>query len=111
MDRSGWYGVRCVIFWPQGDERLYEESITVWRASSFDEAIAKAETEALDYATVCDGQYLGLAQAYFIGDGASITEGTEVFSLMRASDLDQDEYVTRYFATGRERQRSLGEEE
>ncbi|MFC9971292.1 hypothetical protein ACFVH6_10405 [Spirillospora sp. NPDC127200] len=108
MDRSGWYGVRCVIFWPQEGERLYEESVTVWHAASY-KAIAKAE--ALDYAAVCDGRYLGLAQAYFIGDGASITDGTEVFSLVRASDLDPDDYVTRYFARGHERQRSLGEEE
>jgi hypothetical protein len=105
----GWYGVRCVFRWSHEEERLYEENVTLWRAASFDAAIAKAEAEALAYAATCDGRYLDFAQAYFIGEDASIGEGTEVFSLMRTSDLDQDAYVTRYFDTGRERQESLGE--
>jgi hypothetical protein len=110
MDRTGWYGVRCVFRWADEDERLYEENITVWRAASFDEAIAKAEAEALEYAAVCDGRYLNFAQAYFIGDDVSISEGSEVFSLMRTSDFGADEYLTRHFDTGEERQRHVGDE-
>ncbi|TQL98836.1 hypothetical protein FB559_4470 [Actinoallomurus bryophytorum] len=34
MDRQGWYGVRCIIRWPQMIEPSYEESITVWHATS-----------------------------------------------------------------------------
>ena len=104
MDRPGWYGVRCVFRWSDEDGRLYEENITVWRAASFDEAIAKAETEALEYAAACEGRYLDFAQAYFIDDDESITEGSEVFSLMRTSDLGPDDYLTRHFDTGSERQ-------
>ncbi|WP_067830543.1 hypothetical protein [Actinomadura kijaniata] len=107
MDGRGWYGVRCVFRWPREDGRLYEENVTVWRAASFDEAIARAEAEARDYATACDGRYLELAQAYFIGGDESIIEGAEVFSLVRGSDLAADDYVTRYFDTGEERQRHL----
>ncbi|MFV2177702.1 hypothetical protein ACFHW2_14985 [Actinomadura sp. LOL_016] len=103
MDRVGWYGVRCVFRWPGEDGGLYEENVTVWRAGSFDEAIAKAEAEAREYADATDGRYLDFAQAYFIGDEA-IGEGCEVFSLMRTSDLASEEYVTRHFDTGRERQ-------
>jgi hypothetical protein len=36
-----------------------------------------------------------------------IAEGSEVFSLMRASDLLPDDYLTRFFDTGDERQGSI----
>ncbi|MFI0352460.1 DUF4288 domain-containing protein [Actinomadura sp. 9N407] len=110
MDEPGWYGVRCVFRWSHEEERLYEENVTIWRAASFDEAIAKAETEALEYAATCNGRYLDFAQAYFIGEDEMIGEGSEVFSLMRTSELDRDAYVTRYFDTGQERQRILAED-
>lgn len=41
--RSGWYGVRCLIRFPEeGADQLYEESVTVWHAVSFEEAIMYA---------------------------------------------------------------------
>jgi hypothetical protein len=110
VDRPGWYGVRCIIRW-QTVEPSYEESITVWHAASFEDAIAKAEPAAREYAELCDGEYLELAQAYFIGDDEQITEGTEVFSLIRNSDLEPDDYLTTFFDTGDERQRTLGQED
>lgn len=100
----GWYGVRCLIRFVEGIDQYYEESITVWRALSFEEAIGKAEAEAREYANVCEGEYSGLAQAFFIGDEETIEEGAEVFSLMRNSPLDPDDYLTRFFDTGDERQ-------
>ncbi|OLT20297.1 hypothetical protein BJF79_16295 [Actinomadura sp. CNU-125] len=103
MASAGWYGVRCVFRWPHEDEGLYEENVTVWRAASFDEAIAEAEAEARDYANATDGAYLDFAQAYFIG-AEPLAEGSEVFSLMRTSALPAEEYVTRHFDTGHERQ-------
>jgi hypothetical protein len=111
MDRPGWYGVRCIIRWPQMIEPSYEESITVWPATSFEDAIAKAEPAAREYAELCDGEYIELAQAYFIGDDEQITEGTEVFSLIRNSDLEPDDYLTTFFDTGGERQGTLGQED
>lgn len=105
----GWYGVRCVLRYPGDDAASYEESITVWRAASFDEAILKAEKEALETADVLEGKYVGLAQAYFIGDDEAISEGTEVFSLIRDSELEPDDYLTAFFDTGDERQGRLGE--
>ncbi|WP_034519788.1 DUF4288 domain-containing protein [Actinomadura rifamycini] len=104
MDRAGWYGVRCVFRWRHQDDALYEENVTVWRAASFDEAIAKAEAQAREYAEGADGRYLDFAQAYYIGAEDALAEGAEVFSLMRASDLGAGDYLTRYFDTGRERQ-------
>ena len=97
----GWYGVRCFFRWP--DYNCYEERITVWRAMSFDEAIAKAEREARRYAS--EGSsfvYLDIAQAYHMVD--RLKEGAEVFSLLRESDLGADAYIDRYFMTGAERE-------
>jgi hypothetical protein len=104
---ANWYGVRCVFELEPGtgadsDRRVFEERVTIWQVSGFETAIELAEVEAVDYATVVDAKYLGLAQAYKI-DGAP-TEGTEVFSLVRRSSLAPAEYLSAYFDTGRENQ-------
>ncbi|GAA2606317.1 hypothetical protein SMC26_32045 [Actinomadura fulvescens] len=104
MAKASWYGVRCLLRWEQAAGRPYEESITIWRADSFDEAIVKAERAARESAALLGGEYLGLAQAFFIGDDESITEGAEVFSLVRDNELEPEEYLTAFFATGDERQ-------
>lgn len=103
MEESvGWYGVRCVF---RGVEaQHYEERVTVWRAGSFDEAIARAEGEAAEYAALVGGEYLAFAQAYWIGDEGALGEGAEVFSLVRDSGLEADAYLSRFFDTGDERQ-------
>ncbi len=101
-DQSPWYTVRCVFRSEADDGHVYEERITLWRAGGLDEAIALAETEAAEYAQIGQVEYLGLAQAYWLQtppDG-----GAEVFSLMRESDLDADDYLDQFFDTGRERQ-------
>jgi hypothetical protein len=78
-----WYAVRCV-FRTDSDrlapgEHAYEERITLWRAESFDDAIA---------------------QAFHLFDDPG--HGMEVFSLIRRSRLDTDEYLARFFDTGDE---------
>ncbi|MFC0006490.1 hypothetical protein [Micromonospora siamensis] len=99
-----WYAVRCVF--RGGDEApfVYEERLTLWRAGSFDEAIAlaEAEAEAAEYTEDISFQYAGLAQAYRLVEPPG--HGTEVYSLMRDSDLPPEEYLTRFFDTGEERQ-------
>jgi hypothetical protein len=85
---------------------VYEERITLWRASSFDEAMARAEGEALEYANGIGGEYLRLAQAYQMYDPPA--DGAEVFSLLRASHLAATEYLDSFFDTGTERQQSAG---
>jgi len=107
MEESGYFAVRCVFRHTSGaeDEYLYEERITLWSAESFDEAIAKAEAEALDYAAALDSppsSYVGLAQAYKLAD--QLGEGSEVFSLARTSELAPELYLNSFFDTGTERQ-------
>jgi hypothetical protein len=111
------YSVRCVFLWHADDEvgaeagrarRTYEERITLWRAGSFGEAIARAEVEADVYAreTGCDP--LGLCQAFELeGEIPSEAGGVEVFSLLRDSVLSPSDYLARYFDTGDERQRDI----
>ena len=101
-----WFAVRCVFEWlgEAGDPRTYEERLTLWRAGSLDEAIAKAEAEAAQYAQDADPALVPLdfAQAYALADEPG--EGGEVFSLLRDSDLDPSTYLDRHFDSGSERQ-------
>lgn len=99
------YSVRCIFRWgPRQDQKakhLYEERITLWQAKSIDHAIELAEQEAEVYASE-DMEFLGYSQAYALF--APVTaNGIEVFSLLRESDLDPDNYIDTYFDTGRER--------
>lgn len=102
-----WFAVRCVftVGWPpEAKGKTYEERITLWRATSAEDAIDRAEAEAEEYAATIEEspcEYLGLAQAYQLDDEPG--DGAEVFSLMRDSALSPDAYTTRFFATGAER--------
>lgn len=100
----GWFAVRCIFRWP--DQQTYEERLTLWAAGSLDQAIEKAETEAQTYAVALHAEYLEIAQAYWIGPDRP-GAGDELFSLMRDSELEPDEYLDAFFDTGRERQRSV----
>ena len=105
-DKAQWYTVRCIFRSDSdGGGFLYEERVTLWHAKDFDEAIALAEAEAAEYAENIEVEYLGLAQAYFLPDSDPPTSSTEVFSLVRESELAPTDYLNRFFETGRERQR------
>ena len=104
---ANWFGVRCVFeLDPETradtDPRAFEERVTIWHASGFEMAIELAEAEALEYATILDAKYLGLAQAYKI-EGPPM-QSCEVFSLIRQSELAPREYLSAFFDTGRENQ-------
>ncbi len=102
-ETAGWYGVRCVFRWTRPS--TYEERVTLWEAESLDDAIAKAESEAQRYASRLNSEFLDIAQAYWIGADRP-SAGSEVFSLMRDSTLDADDYLDAFYDTGRERQRT-----
>jgi hypothetical protein len=101
-DRPGWYGVRGVFHWTGAEGTPYEERVTLWRAHSVEDALARSEIEAERYALESGVEYLGFAQAYFIGGGAVSGDGDEVFSLLRDSDLAPDDYLAAFFDTGGE---------
>ncbi|MER5637269.1 hypothetical protein ABT095_09955 [Kitasatospora sp. NPDC002227] len=95
-----WYAVRCVFEWTSWEGRTYEERITLWQAASAEEAIALAEAEALTYAADNGFRYLELAQSYHLYDTPG--QGAEVFSLLRDSGLEPEQYLDAYFDTGGE---------
>ena len=96
-----WFAVRCVLH--HRDLHAYEERITLWQAADFDQALARAELDACDYATNLEAcEYTGLAQAYHLYDSPG--DGAEVFSLMRVSPLSPNKYLNAFFDTGSERQ-------
>lgn len=97
-----WYGVRCIF--KCHDDSAYEERVTLWHAESFERAIELAETEALAYAADIDFDYLGLAQA-FDTKALAISNGSEVFSLVRTSSLEPRDYLDRFFDSGSEHHR------
>ncbi|MBC6699892.1 DUF4288 domain-containing protein [Hymenobacter puniceus] len=112
MAAKEWYGARTVYrldrYSSESDSAyLYEERIVVVKAASFDDAIAQAEKEASTYATGKPGiAYLGFVNVFRIVDD-SITNNTEVYSLVRESTLLSKEYLDRFFDTGSERTKSV----
>jgi hypothetical protein len=100
-----WYGVRTVVWFP-APMSTFEERVTIWRARSFDDAIERAEAESHSYCEDLDAVASDLVQAFLIGDD-SIVEGSEVFSLMRDSDLETGAYVDAFFDTGTERHQRM----
>lgn len=99
--------VRTIIQWSlrpnQKLKHVYEERITAWNAGTIDEAIDLAEKDAFEYAKD-EARALDLFQAYWLFDEVGfIPQGTEVFSLLRESDLDDEDYVKIHFDTGFER--------
>ncbi len=108
MNDEPWYGAKCIFRHADlksEDGHLYEERVVLLKAGSEDEAIERAEKEAQEYAQNLDGcSYLAYVNVFHVY-GASIRDGTEVYSLMRASKLSKKKYVDRFFDTGKERTR------
>jgi len=97
-----WYSVRHVI----RNSRAFEERITLWDASSFEEAVEVAKGEAQAYASIDPSwELLNFFQVFSLGDRPG--SGDEVFSLIRESDLDAEGYVTEFFESGKELQTDL----
>lgn len=100
-DDLRWFSVRCLF--SIGDS-MYEERITVWRARDHDHAIELAEAEAY---SDDDGEVhlpirtVEFAQSYELFDEPG-TSGSEVFSLIRDSELSPRDSIDRFFDTGGE---------
>jgi hypothetical protein len=109
---SGWYAVRCVFRLAAGaapgppdpapGQSAYQERITLWSATSADEAIERGEEEARRYQGRSQAEYLGIAQSYRLVD--ELGEGAEVFAMVRTSELESDPYLDTFFDTGDEYQ-------
>ena len=103
---SDWYAVRCVFrSIVEVGVTTYEERVTLWQAGSTTEAIERAEAEAEEYAAAIEDvevEYTGFAQCFHLFDEPA--DGAEIFSMMRDSDLDPEDYLDTFFDTGEEHQ-------
>jgi hypothetical protein len=105
-----WYGVRLVYRLTGGSRQAYEERVVIVRAESGDDAIAQVECLSKEYESETT-EYVGCAMAFNIFDetGPALGPGTEVFSLIRCSELKPSDYLDRFHDTGNECARSIGE--
>jgi hypothetical protein len=108
MNDEPWYGAKCVFLHTEIESspgQVYEERVIIVRAESSDDAISRAEIMAGEYAKDVDScSYTGFIDIFHIYD-EDIGDGSEVYSLMRTSDLSKDEYLNRFYDTGAERTR------
>src|SRR5262245_48137484 len=85
-----WYGAKCIFLHTKIESlpgKVYEERVILIKASSFDEAINRAEGEAEKYARELEGcTYTGYMDVFHIY-GERVSDRSEIYSLMRTSDL------------------------
>lgn len=99
-----WYGVRLVYRHSKPIGQTYEERILIIRAKSAEDAIEEAEAiSAREYEDETT-ERLAYAMTFniFDCDGPCLGPGTEVFSLMRDSDLTPGDYLDHFHSTGSE---------
>ena len=95
-----WFAVRSVIRF----DEVFEERVVLFSATGADAAIARAEVEAAGYVeSLGSGVVLDFQQSYELAE-ERIEDATELFSLMRTSELDSATYLSTHFNTGAEHQ-------
>ncbi len=100
-----WYSARSIFQATIDASIAYEERIVLISALSFDAALLKAEAEARDYALSTNSIFTGYIDVYQIAD-LKFSDGIEIYSLLRQSSLNAEEYISRFFDTGLERCKS-----
>ncbi len=108
MNEREWYSVKCVfeikLLTQTALSAVYEERIVVLKAISLDDAIKQGLDEAREYEqSVGDGsiKYSGFISAYHTYE-KEIAVKSEVFSMMRKSNLPLNEYLTHFYDDGNE---------
>ncbi len=104
---AGWYSAKTVyrhrLVQDGVPKTVFEERVVLFHAANFADAIAKAETEANKYCSAVENVvYLDLVSIYYLPED-TVGEGTEIYSLMRDSDLLDTEYLARFHDDGFER--------
>jgi hypothetical protein len=85
----------------------YEERVVLVRASTFETAIKLAELEGDKYAESIRGERLNFIQIYIAKEYDPGSLVSEVYSLMRKSNLTPDEYLDSFEDTGSECSNSI----
>jgi hypothetical protein len=101
MPSKDWYSVRSIFRSDTTEDgkprRAFEERVVLFRAESFDEALAKGEAEAKQYASDWPHpKILNRIVAFHIHD-EDLREGDEVWSCIRDLDISDEEFHRRIF--------------
>ena len=105
-----WYAAKCIFkhndLKTDGENAaIYEERIILVKADNEDSAIDQAEKEAGEYANgLNDTEYTGYITIFHLY-GSDIEHLSEIFSEMRESTKDTEEYLDHFYDTGKERVR------
>ncbi|MCF7830821.1 DUF4288 domain-containing protein [Candidatus Gracilibacteria bacterium] len=107
--KQEWYSVKCIfgIYGKKTDKIWgYEERIILVRAKSFKEAVELAEKEARKYCEDYESndkyfEYENFISVFHLFDG-KICNFAEIYSLIRSSDLERDEFLDKYYDDGSE---------
>ena len=112
MSDEPWYAAKCIFLHAEtngGHKQMYEERIVLLRARSFDEAIGRAEKQAEGYCNDLDGcKYVGYVDVFHL-TGGKLSDGAEIFSSMRRSDLKPKEYLNQFYPVEPDDCEAIGE--
>jgi hypothetical protein len=102
-DQEPWYSARCLFCRESpGQHNIYEERIILIRAENEDQAIQIAEDEAEEYVAGTEGwSYTGFVDVFHLFE-PTIGHRSELFSLMRSSELSESDYLDRFYDSGSE---------
>ena len=97
-----WFGAKTVLRHP-GLERepgksCYEERVVLIHASDEEEALKLAEQEANEYADGLATKFLGYVNIFRMD--CTLGSLAEVFSIMRTTTMEEDEFVTHFYDDG-----------
>ncbi len=112
---KAWYSVRFLFVHTPIDPNEptgFEERITVWHATSVDDAFARAEAEAKQYVQTLDPSLwshheVALEQSYWMV--TELGDGAEVFAQLRKSPLRPDQYISMFADVGSSEQGAIGQ--
>jgi len=102
--KKEWYGAKALFVHDdistQDGKPCYEERVVILLAEGEDQAISLAEDEANEYVKNLDEtRFLGFISVFhtFIEE---LGNGSEVYSIMRSIDMEEEEFVDHYFDDG-----------
>jgi hypothetical protein len=75
---------------------VYNEQLTMWIADSPEQACDLARSQTADYCRDVHEELLDYQEVWQMFD--YLRQGGEVFTSLRESSLDPDDYVSRYFS-------------
>jgi hypothetical protein len=107
FSENDWYSAKTVYKHDRLENGIYkavfEERIVVFLAHDLDDAISKAEIEAAEYCAKGENvRYLNFVNVFKLF-AERLTNGSEIYSLMRESELSADDYLDRFYDDGNER--------